>query len=66
MNRYIDAFLIAGFMFVDALFFHDAFKTAEVITIPQYLTGILSILVILRSGWSLSGVRRARRRAALG
>jgi len=57
MSRSFDVLLIAGFLFVDALFFHDAFKTGEVITIPQYVTGILSILVILRSGWALSGAR---------
>jgi hypothetical protein len=37
--------LIAGFLAVDFLFFHDIFKAGEVTTLPQYMTGFLSILV---------------------
>jgi hypothetical protein len=35
---------------VDFLFFHDILKPGEVITFPQYLTGLLSIPVILLAG----------------
>jgi hypothetical protein len=34
-----------GFLSVDFLFFHDAFKSGEVTTLPQYMTGLLSIPV---------------------
>jgi hypothetical protein len=37
--------LIVGFLLVDFLFFHDVFKPGEVVTFPQYLTGVLSIPV---------------------
>jgi hypothetical protein len=46
MNKLISIVLIVGFLFVDFLFFHDILKPGEVVTLPQYLTGILSILVI--------------------
>ena len=39
--------LIAGFLSVDFLFFHDILKPGEVLTPPQYLTGLLSIPVIV-------------------
>jgi len=45
--------LILGFLFVDFLFFHDIFKVGEVTTLPQYLTGILSAIVIILSVQSL-------------
>jgi hypothetical protein len=41
--------LILGFLLVDFLFFHDLLKPGEVITFPQYLTGVLSIPVVLIS-----------------
>jgi hypothetical protein len=57
MRRALDVALIAGFLAVDFLFFHDLFKTGEVTTLPQYMTGLLSIVVfaicaqsLLRSG----------------
>jgi hypothetical protein len=51
--------LLIGFLAVDAMFFHDVFKAGETTTIPQYMTGILSIPVIAMSlGWL---ARRARR-----
>jgi hypothetical protein len=53
MNKTLDALLIIGFLAVDFLFFHDIFKAGEVSTFPQYLTGILSVAVIARSGYSL-------------
>jgi len=49
MNKLFDTVLIIGFVVVDFLFFHDALKAGEVISAPQYLTGILSIIVIVRS-----------------
>jgi len=45
----ISALLIIGFLTVDALFFHDTFKPGEVTTLPQYLTGLLSLPVFVLS-----------------
>ena len=53
MKKVIDVILILGFLFVDLIFFHDIFKPGEVTTLPQYLTGILSVIVIVRSAYSL-------------
>lgn len=53
VNKFISIALILGFLFVDLLFFHDILKPGEVISLPQYLTGILSILVIVMSTQSL-------------
>jgi hypothetical protein len=53
MRRALDVALIAGFLAVDFLFFHDLFKTGEVTTLPQYMTGLLSILVIAICAQSL-------------
>ena len=53
MQKTLDIVLIIGFLFVDSLFFHDVFKAGEVTTLPQYITGILSILVIGKSAQSL-------------
>jgi hypothetical protein len=39
--------LIFGFVLVDFLFFHDVFKPGEIVTFPQYLTGVLSIPVVV-------------------
>ena len=47
MNKLISISLIIGFIFVDFLFFHDIFKSGENTSIAQYLTGILSIPVII-------------------
>ncbi len=49
MQKLISVLLIIGFLAVDFLFFHDILKPGEVITLPQYLTGILSILVFVIS-----------------
>jgi hypothetical protein len=46
VRRGLDIALIAGFLAVDFLFFHDILKAGEVTTLPQYMTGFLSILVI--------------------
>lgn len=53
MRKIIDVVLILGFLFVDLLFFHDIFKLGESTSLPQYLTGILSIIVIIMSLRSL-------------
>jgi hypothetical protein len=53
MKKFIDIVLILGFLFVDFLFFHDVFKAGETITTAQYLTGALSIIVIVKSLKSL-------------
>ena len=41
--------LIVGFLLVDFLFFHDIFKAGEAVTFAQYLTGVLSIPVLVVS-----------------
>ena len=56
MRKTVDLLLIASFLLVDFLFFHDIFKQGEIITPPQYLTGLLSAVVMLRSLWSLRPV----------
>jgi hypothetical protein len=53
MRKIIDVVLIVGFLFVDFLFFHDLFKPGEVTSLPQYITGVLSIIVIVLSIRSL-------------
>jgi hypothetical protein len=53
MRKITDIALIVGFLAVDFLFFHDFFKAGEVITLPQYMTGVLSLVVIAVSAWSL-------------
>lgn len=53
MKNLIDISLIIGFLVVDFLFFHDLLKVGEVITAANYLTGILSVVVIIRSVGSL-------------
>lgn len=47
MKKIVSIILILGFLFIDFLFFHDIFKAGQITTLPQYLTGILSIPVIL-------------------
>jgi hypothetical protein len=49
MKKLLCFVLIVGFLFIDSLFFHDIFKPGEITTLPQYLTGLLSIPVILLS-----------------
>jgi hypothetical protein len=53
MRKAMDVGLIVGFLLVDFLFFHDIFKTGEVTTLPQYMTGVLSILVLAVCSQSL-------------
>ena len=50
MKKALAVTLIVGFLLVDFLFFHDLLKPGEVITFPQYLTGVLSVPVILIAG----------------
>ena len=53
MKKTLAIALILGFLVVDFLFFHDVFKAGERVTFPQYLTGVLSIPVIVVSGMYL-------------
>ncbi len=53
MKKIIDVVLILGFLFVDFLMWHDLFKVGETHTVVEYLTGILSIMVIIISLQSL-------------
>jgi len=59
MRKTINIVLIAGFLAVDFFFFHDIFKAGEIITLPQYTTGILSVVVIAMSAWSLLSDNRS-------
>jgi hypothetical protein len=45
--------LIVGFLAVDFLFFHDVLKPGEVTSVPQYMTGLLSIVVFAICAQSL-------------
>lgn len=47
MVRVISVILIFGFVAVDFLLFHDIFKPGEQTTLPQYLTGVLSLFVFV-------------------
>jgi hypothetical protein len=49
MKKALAIALIVGFLLVDFLFFHDVFKAGEVVTFSQYLTGVLSIPVVIIS-----------------
>ena len=54
MKKALAIVLIAGFLIVDFLFFHDVLKVGETITFPQYLTGLLSVPVIVLSALFLT------------
>ncbi len=45
--------MIVGFLIVDFLFFHDVFKPGESTSLPQYMTGFLSIVVFAVCAQSL-------------
>ena len=47
MKRVLAIVLLVGFLSVDFLFFHDILKPGEVVTFPQYLTGLLSLPVMV-------------------
>jgi hypothetical protein len=49
MKKALAIALIVGFLVVDFLFFHDVLKPGEVVTFPQYLTGVLSVPVVVIS-----------------
>jgi hypothetical protein len=53
MRKIIDIILIVGFLAVDVFFFHDIFKSSDMPSLAQYLTGILSIPVFVISLQSL-------------
>jgi hypothetical protein len=53
MRRVLDLTLIAGFVAVDFFFFHDILKAGEVTSLPQYMTGILSLAVFAICAQSL-------------
>ena len=62
MRRAVDVGLIVGFLAVDLFFFHDIFKAGESTSLPQYMTGFLSIAVFAICIQSLvkSGLRPTR------
>jgi len=47
VKRVLAIVLLVGFLSVDFLFFHDILKPGEVVTFPQYLTGLLSLPVMV-------------------
>ena len=49
LKKALAAVVIVGFLLVDFLFFHDILKPGESLTFPQYLTGLLSIPVLIVS-----------------
>ena len=53
MRKVLDIVLIIGFLAVDFFFFHDLFKAGESTSLPQYMTGILSVPVFAISIKSL-------------
>jgi hypothetical protein len=59
MKKALAAALIVGFLLVDFLFFHDIFKAGESPTFAQYLTGSLSIPVLIVSALYLLRGSRA-------
>jgi hypothetical protein len=58
MRRTVDVALILGFLAVDFFFFHDLLKPGEVTTVPQYMTGFLSVVVFAVCAQSLLTQRR--------
>ena len=59
MKQALAIVMIVGFLAVDFFFFHDALKPHEVITLPQYLTGILSIPVMFLAGQAFLDKRKS-------
>jgi len=47
MKKAVAIAVIVGFLLVDFLFFHDVLKAGEAVTFPQYLTGALSVPVMI-------------------
>jgi hypothetical protein len=52
--------LIVGFLAIDFLFFHDAFKPGETISPADWLVGALSLLVFVSSALALVEPGRGR------
>jgi hypothetical protein len=48
-KKLVDVVLVAGFVLVDWLIFHDAFKAGQSYTTTEILTGVLSLFVFLGS-----------------
>lgn len=46
MKKVLSIVLILGFLFVDFLFFHDIAKPGEATSLPQFITGILTLPVM--------------------
>ena len=61
MRKAVALVLILGLVFVDFLYFHDILKPGETTTVPQYVTGGLSIPVILFATYELYGYRARQR-----
>ena len=53
MKRVVDVTLILGFLLVDLFFFHDVLKPGESTSLPQWMTGFLSLGVFAICGQSL-------------
>lgn len=47
MRKLLSLVVLVGFAIVDLLFFHDVLKPGESTSLPQYLTGVLSIPVMI-------------------
>ena len=62
MKKALALVLLVGFLMVDFLFFHDIFKAGEAATFAQYLTGVLSIPVLVISAlYLLRGTRTVQK-----
>lgn len=61
MKKALAVVVIVGFLMVDFLFFHDILKPGEVVTFPQFLTGLLSIPVMVVAALYLLGGAPASR-----
>ena len=57
MRGLTDFVLVIGFVLVDAVMVHDVPKAGEHYTVVEYMVGVLSIIVIANSLWSLFGTR---------
>ena len=53
VRKTISAVLVLGFLAVDWLLFHDAFKAGETHTTADYLVAVLSVLVFAAAGQDL-------------
>ena len=53
MRKAVDVTLIVGFLAIDWFLFHDLFKPGEKYNFVQYLTGLLSLPVLVIAVQSL-------------